>query len=223
MKLEELLGSELYAQVQAAIDKANEGETDKLKRHRYADLSEGGYVAKDKYTDLEASLTGKQSELDKANSLIEELKKSNKGNEELQTKITGYETEIKDLQAENARLKAENALKFALIQAGATDLDYAFYKANEKLKEDGKVIELDESEHVKGVDDLIKSLKIQLPNQFDGSSAGNDSGRKEIEENNLPNGNNDKTVTREQFLKMGFSDRLKLKQENPELFHKFAN
>lgn len=222
MKLEELLGEDLYKQVQAAIDKSNEGEPDKLKHHRYADLSEGGYVAKDKYTDLETSLTGKQSELDKANSLIEELKKSNKGNDELQNKINGYETEISNLQAENARLKAENALKFALIQAGATDVDYAFYKASEKLKEDGKKLELDESEHVKGADDLIKALKTQMPNQFKSESGDDGSGRKEIEENNLPGGDNNKTVTREQFLQMGFNDRLKLKNDNPDLFHKLA-
>lgn len=37
-------------------------------------------------------------------------------------------------------------------------------------------------------------------------------------ENNLPTGGKDKTVTKEQFLKMGYNERMKLKQENPELF-----
>ena len=43
MKLEELLTPEVYEQVRAAIDKANEGQTDKTKHVRFADLSEGGF------------------------------------------------------------------------------------------------------------------------------------------------------------------------------------
>ena len=44
MTLEELLGADLYSQVQAKIDEVNNKETDKLKHVRYADLSEGNYV-----------------------------------------------------------------------------------------------------------------------------------------------------------------------------------
>jgi len=58
MKLEELLGEELYAQVQAKLEAVNKDEPDKLKHVRYADLSEGGYVSKQKYQDLEDTLTG---------------------------------------------------------------------------------------------------------------------------------------------------------------------
>ena len=49
MKLEDLLGKELYAQVQAKLDEVNAKEPDKLKHVRYADLSEGEYVGKGKY------------------------------------------------------------------------------------------------------------------------------------------------------------------------------
>lgn len=37
-------------------------------------LTDGGYVSKDKYTNLETDLSGKTTELTKANNLIEELK-----------------------------------------------------------------------------------------------------------------------------------------------------
>ena len=96
--------------------------TSEIKKSRN-NLTDGGYVSKDKYTDLETTLTGKQSELEKANGLIEELKKGAGKDTELQQKISGYEAQVADLQAENKRLKAENALKFALIEAGATDVD----------------------------------------------------------------------------------------------------
>ena len=49
MKLEELLGADLYAQVKAKLDEVNANEPDKLKHIRYADLSEGEYVSKGKY------------------------------------------------------------------------------------------------------------------------------------------------------------------------------
>ena len=49
MELKELLGDDLYKQVQAKIDEKNSTETDKLKHVRYTDLSEGKYVSKEKY------------------------------------------------------------------------------------------------------------------------------------------------------------------------------
>ena len=54
MKLEELLEKDLFEQVKAAIDAANAKEPDKLKHVMYADLSEGNYVSKEKYSELEA-------------------------------------------------------------------------------------------------------------------------------------------------------------------------
>lgn len=217
MKLEELLkdSPDVLKVVTDAIAKANEGEADKLKHVRFADLSEGGYVSKEKYTNLETELSGKGAELEKANGLIEELKKSTGKDEETQQKIADYEKEITALKKENEDLKVENELKFALVSAGAVDVDYLVFKAKEKgevkLGDDGKI---------KGGDDLISGLKTQHPAMFGaaGNSQQQNNGNRRILENNLPEGDKDKTVTREQFLKMGYSERLKLKQENAELF-----
>jgi hypothetical protein len=214
MKLEELLKEkpEALKAINDALEKVNAGQEDKLKHVRFADLSEGGYVSKDKYTSLETDLAGKTTELNKANELIAELKKSAGKDDETQQKIATYETEIADLKKENAELKTENALKFALMAAGAVDVDYLVFKAKEKgeikLTEDGKI---------KGEDDLITGLKTQHPAMFQVSN-GNQQNNRKILENNLPNGDNDKTVTKEQFLKMGFNERMKLKEENPDLF-----
>ena len=97
MELKELLGEELYKQVQAKIDEKNSTETDKLKHVRYADLSEGKYVSKEKYDSelekLNGLITGKDTEIGNATKLIEELKKASKGDEGMQQKISTYETE----------------------------------------------------------------------------------------------------------------------------------
>ncbi len=215
MKLEELLKDEpeVLRAVNVAIAKVNEGVEDKLKHVRFADLSEGGYVSKDKYTSLETDLSGKDAELVKANNLIEELKKSTGKDEGLQQKITDYESEIETLKAENTKLKTENALKFALLAAGAVDVDYLVFKAKEKgeikLGEDGKI---------SGEENLISGLKTQHPAMFEMSKTQQVNETRKVLENNLPGGDKDKTVTKEQFLKMGYAERLKLKQENPELF-----
>ena len=98
MKLEELLEKELYAQVKAAIDAANAKEPDKLKHIRYADLSEGNYISKEKYTALETDNGSIAEQLKTAQELISELKKNTGGDEKLQGKITEYETLINSLQ-----------------------------------------------------------------------------------------------------------------------------
>ena len=129
MTLEELLkeSPEALKAVQDAIAKANDGQEDKTKHVRFADLSEGGYVSKDKFTGLENDLTSKNSELETANKLIEELRKGTKPDETLQNKIKEYEDQIKQLQAESVQNKLKYALKDALRDAKAVDADYLIY------------------------------------------------------------------------------------------------
>lgn len=217
--LKGILGDDLYSQVEQALNGYNGKPENKEKQIKLANLTDGGYVSKDKYTSLETDLSGKTSELEKANGLIAELKKSTGKDAALQQKITEYETEINRLKAENQSLKTDNALKFALASAGAVDVDYLVFKAKEKgeikLGEDGKI---------KGEADLISGLKTQLPAMF-GASGNNgnqqqNNGRKVLE-NNLPDGGKDKTVTKEQFRAMGYNDRLKFKKDNPELYAEY--
>ena len=101
MKLEEVLSSELYAQVKAAIDKHNEAETDKTKHVRFVDLSEGGYVSAEKYN---AKVTA-----------LSEL------NEDLKGQITKRDADMNDL---NAKLTAAqtDAGKLAEAQTALSDL-----------------------------------------------------------------------------------------------------
>lgn len=217
MKLQELLGEELYSQVQAKLDEVNGKEPDKLKHVRYADLSEGEYVSKAKYSGLEADLSGKTSELGKANALIAQLKKSAGKDEALQQKIADYEGEITSLKEENQKLKTETALKFALLSAGAVDVDYLMFKAGEQGK-----LKLDEDGKIKGESELISTLKNQHPAMFQGGTPQDGDGARKVLENPLPGGDHNQTVTKEQFAAMGYNDRLKLKQENPELFKKLS-
>ena len=165
-----------------------------------------------RYGKLKTDHDGKLAELTEAQNLIAELKKSNKGNEDLQGKITAYETQVAQLQAELEQTKLDSAIKVELLSSKALDVDYLTFK----LKEKGELA-LDENGKIKGWDDKLAALKTQFPTQFEGD------GKKNIIENKLPD-HDDKSgsVTKEAFAKMGYQDRLKLFNENPEAYAEFT-
>lgn len=166
-----------------------------------------------RYSKLKTQHEGVTKQLTEANTLIESLKQSNKGNEELQGKISAYETQIQQLTEELENAKLESAIKVELLSAKALDVDYLAFK----LKEKGE-LSLDDNGKIKDWDDKLAGLKTQFPTQFESES------RKNIIEYKLPGGDKgDVTVTREQFLKMGYNERLALKQENEQLYKQLAN
>ena len=216
--LKELLGEDLFKQIESKINEHNGNEANKDKQIKLANLGAGEYVGKGKYDSeiekLNTLLSGKTTELETANQLIEELKKGTKGNEELQGKFAAYETENAKLQQQLQETKIKAALKVALLSEKALDVDYLTFKVNEKLAEQGKTIELDENENIKGWDDVISGLKTQFPTQFDSVKGG-----QIVDPQPLPGRTDPQTgITQEQFNKMGYQSRLKLKQEQPDVY-----
>lgn len=210
--LKEILGEELFEQFKTAINSWNGNEANKDKLVKLANLSGGEYVGKGKFDAFQEQLTGKQSELDTANGLIAELKKGTKGNEELQGKITAYEGQVADLQQQLAETKLKSAIKVALLSEKAVDIDYLTFKLEEKLKEKGETLELDENDNIKGWDSQLDGLKTQFPTMFE-------SGTKKIEPNKLPDGDPNKGLTRAELLKKSYKERQELFAENPEAYH----
>lgn len=155
------------------------------------------------------ALTQKEAESQK---LITELQKATKGQEAVQAKITEYEATIQKQSEELAQARSESALKIGLLSAGAkaSDIDYLIFKMSHDS--DFKV-ELDGDGKVKGLDDKIKGLKTQFPNQFESSA------EKKIEEKKLEKPEDNKTITKEQFNKMGYQARNALFNDNPELYN----
>ena len=213
--LKSILSEELYKQVETALNAYNGDEANKDKQIKLANLGSGEYVGKGKYDALQALLDGKTTELDTANGLIAELKKGTKGNEELQGKITTYEGQIQQLQEQLQETKIKSAIKVALLSEKALDVDYLSYKLESKLKEEGKTLELDDADNIKGWKDLLSGLKTQFPNQFESE------GRKKFLDGKLPPVGGDGAVTLEQFRKMGVEERSKFKAENETLYNQY--
>lgn len=213
--LKAILGEELFSQFAEKLNAYNGDEANKDKQIKLANLGGGEYVGKGKYDALQALLDGKTAELDTANGLIADLKKGTKGNEELQGKITNYEGQIQQLQEQLQETKIKSAIKVALLSEKALDVDYLSFKLENKMKEDGKKLELDDADNIKGWKDLISELKTQFPNQFENE------GNRKFLDGSLPPTGGSETVTLEQFHKMGVAERSKLKAENEELYNQY--
>ena len=191
--LKEILGEELFNQVAEKINAHNGNEANKDNQVKIGNLGKGEYVGKGKYDALQELVNGKETELKSANDLIAELKKGTKGNEELQSKITGYEAQVTDLQAQLQETERKYAFDLLLMDSGVTDKDereFLAYKYASKLKEEGKNLELDENKHIKGADGIIESLKTMRPKAFE--SAGT-SEKKVLGDNKLPAGEGERT------------------------------
>lgn len=219
--LKEILGEEFFNQFAEKINAYNGNEANKDKQIKLGNLASGEYVGKGKFDALQATITGKDTELANANNLIAELKKASKGNEDIQKKVADYEAENAKLQAELAETKMKAAIKVALLSEKAVDVDYLTFKLNEKLKEKGESLELDENDNIKGWDDKLSGLKVQFPTMFE-SASGSEGGEKKIVERKLNEGDPNKTVTKEQFRAMTYEARVALKKENEKLYSQLA-
>lgn len=213
--LKKALGDELYTQVESKIKEYNGLDANKEKQIKLANLGSGEYVGKGKFDSLTADLAAKQTELETANNLISDLKKGTKGNEDLQSKITGYETDIANLQSQLAETKLKSAVKIALYGANAADVDYLTFKLNESLKAKNESLELDENDKIKGWDNRLSELKTQFPNMF--KSGGSD-GYKLIEGGKLPESGGQQGMTKGELLKKPYSERAEFQRENPEAY-----
>jgi hypothetical protein len=161
-----------------------------------------------RYGKLKTQHDGVNQQLTEANALIEELKKSNKGNDGLQQKVTDYETKVQQLQAELEQTKLDAAIKVELLVNKAVDVDYLTFK----LKNKGEALTLDENGKIKDWDDKLAALKTQFPNQFEAS------GKKTVVENRLPGNDEEAALTKSDILKKPYAERAKLFEENPEGF-----
>lgn len=161
-----------------------------------------------RYGKLKGDHEGVTRQLAEANSLIEELKKSNKGNEGLQEKVAAYETQVQQLQAELEQTRIDAAVKVGLLDSKALDVDYLTFK----LKAKGDALTLDENGKIKGWDDKLAALKTQFPQQFEAS------GKKNIIENRLPDQEGHAPLSRSEILKKPYAERREIFEENPEAF-----
>ena len=159
---------------------------------RYGKLKTEHAQAQQSISDLQAQI-----------SQFEQLKSQNA------TLIEEANKKLADLQAENDRIKLDNALERALIEAKVQDVDYMKFKLKEKHPDGFK---LDENGKIESINTVLDDLKVQFPNQFAKTE-------KKIEEKKLEKSDdNNGGISSEQFGKMNYHERAKLFKENPEQY-----
>lgn len=210
--LKEILGDELFSKISEKLKAYNENPDNKDKQIKLANITEGGFISKQQHDSIVAENQTNAQKLSEANALIEQLKKSAKGDEALQTKIGEYQTKVERLETELNQTKINSAVKVGLMSEKAVDIDYLTYKLSEK----GEALELDEQGNIKGWNDKISALKTQFPTMFEGKANGSYDGFKPLEKGiNAEN----QTLTKADILKKPYSERVKLFNENPENYN----
>ena len=165
MELKELLGDELFSQVDAKIQEHNSGIEGKLQQVRFVDLSEGGYVSKERYQELNTKIGGLETQLKDANSTIKSYKDMDiegikqsaadweqKYNTETQKLNKQIEDDRKKFAAErfmdSQKIKSPLSRKAILQDFLAKDLEF----------KDGSFV---------GADEYMKTVKEKYPDEFE--------------------------------------------------------
>lgn len=201
MTLEEILKS------QGLSDEQIQTITGEMKQNKIFTSAEENLDIR--YNKLKGDFDNLTAQHGESTKLIEQLKAGTKDSEKLQGQITSYEAEVASLQEQLKQAQLESEIKIALLAAKVSDVDYMTFK----LKEKGE-LELGDDGHIKGIDDKIAGLKTQFPGQFDTANGG-----LKVDPLELPNNpNTEPSITKEQFNKMGYDSRVKLKEENPKLY-----
>lgn len=181
-----------------------------------------GYVPKTRFDEVNEAKKNAEALVKERDTQIEKLKQDNKGNEDLKNQIAKLQDDNKKAveakDAEIKKIKIDNAVNTALIGAGAKNTKAVLAL----LKLDGA--ELADDGTVKGLSEQIDALKKAEDSSFLFKSEGkNPSPKKGV----TPKGNNDPkgngTVTKEQFAKMGYKERVELFNTDRELYDSLVN
>ncbi|AHL70861.1 phage scaffolding protein [Bacillus pumilus] len=204
MSLKELLGDDLYDRV---VEKAGDQKIDIV--------SNGSWFPKERFDQVNNEKKDLKSQLDDRDRQLSTLQKQAKGNEDLQDAIEQLKKENKKVSEDYQKKLFNFALESALRDAKAKNIKAV--KAN--LNVDG--LELSDDKVI-GLDEQLTALKESDSYLFE---AENDSspglaGRQPHVNPSAPLKGN---ITKEQFEKMGYSEREDLYRKNPELYQQLTN
>lgn len=165
MNLKEILGDELFSQVDAKLNEVNCQDGRKDNPVKFVDLSEGAYVGKEKYASLQTEMNGYKTQLGEASKTINSYKEMDidgikqsaadwekKYKEDTENLQHTLETERKVHAAEryldSQKIKSPLSKKTILQDFMSQDLEF----------KDGSFV---------GADEYIKKVKEQYPDEFE--------------------------------------------------------
>lgn len=164
--LKEILGDDLFKQVETKVTSYNEKAENKDNQIKIANLGTGEYVSKSKFDTTQTELKNTKDSLNTATATITDLKKNNADNADLQAKITKYETQIADMtnknKEETTKMVKEIAIKDALYNEKAKHPELLLNKFDLSkivLDENGEKV-------VSGIEEQMKTNKETYKDLF---------------------------------------------------------
>ncbi len=163
--LKDILGDELYGQVETKINGFNSDEKNKEKQLKIVNLTDGGYVSKEKYLSLETKSNGLETQLDEANSTIKSYKDMDiegikKSAEDWEEKYNNDTAALQGrLELQEKTFAAERYLDGQKIKSALSrkQILQEFLAQDLKFK-DGAFV---------GADDYMKTVREQYPDEFE--------------------------------------------------------
>ena len=135
MDLKELLGGELFEQVQ-----------EKLGDKKIDIVNDGRWIPKSKFDDVNTEKNEYKEQIEGLNEELGKLKDKAKDNDDVTKKIEDLEKEIEDKEKEMGKIRKTNAIKFEVLKANPKDVnDIIPHIDDEVVKiEDGEIVGLKE-------------------------------------------------------------------------------
>lgn len=141
--LKQILGDDLYSQVESKVNSYNSDEKNKNNQVKIVNLSEGNYVGKDKFDAKETEITDLKQQLNNANKQIDDFK----------------EMDIDSIKktADEYKQKFEQAQKEA-------DTKIKEMQYNSDLTEYMKTLKINDEVHAENLKKMIKDKKLPFEN-----------------------------------------------------------
>jgi len=196
MDLKELLGEELYEQVQGKIEE----QDDDVKLI----VNDGNYVPRDRLNSKNEEIEALEEQLEERDKQIDQLKEDSQASDELQEKI-------KELQKKNKETREELETKLHQ-QRLDSEVEKSLLKAKARNPKavkallDFESVELDDDE-VKGLDDQLEDLQENEPYLFEQEEEKSSKAGEDIRSASDASGGTDQT--QERLRKMMGLDRHK--------------
>lgn len=141
--LKEILGDDLYSQVESKVNSYNSDEKNKNKQVKIVNLSEGNYVGKDKFDTKETEIINLKQQLDNANKQIDDFK----------------EMDIDSIKKTAADYKE----KFEQVQKEA-DIKIKEMQYDSDLTEYMKTLKINDDVHAENLRKMIKEKNLPFEN-----------------------------------------------------------
>lgn len=197
MNLKELLGEELHKQL---LEKLGD-------KHRVAIVSDGSWIPKQKFDDLNEERKNYKDQVDELNKQLGSLQKQLEDNEGATATIEQLKEQIKAKEGELAATRKQNAIKLKALEAGPNDIADIL----PHIKADA--VTVGEDGTITGLEEQLTKLKEAKPYLFKGAEPGGTGGSK----GGGPKGG--KEATKNPWAKETFNltEQGRILREDPEL------